>query len=64
MAAFVLCDLPGGGEVFVNLDRVTFVRLNDSTTSLIGFNDDINSGLIVAEAPNEILAGQTVTVPR
>jgi hypothetical protein len=64
MATFVLCDLPGGGEVFVNLERVTFVRANDSTSSLIGFDEDINTGLLVAELPNEVLAGQTVTVVR
>jgi hypothetical protein len=63
MARFVVCALPGSGQVYINLDRVTFVRHQGGESCLVGFGEDLGKGITVAESAEEVLSGADVHDP-
>ena len=63
MARFVVCALPGSGRVYINLDRVTFIRQQGGESCLVGFGEDIAKGITVAETVEEVLSGADVHDP-
>jgi hypothetical protein len=61
MAKFTLCTLPDGRNVYVNVERATFVvGTDDQKNTLIGFGNDINEGIVVDEGIRDVLSGQAL----